>query len=440
MEDQTALQARHQPVITLIGAGSQVFSFSMCTDICQTPELRGADIRLIDIDENRLETAFQVFKKVSDITGWGLKISKSTQRCDLLPGTDFVILSVADDRIERWDIDLAISRKYGIVETQGECGGPGGLSLTLRNIPLVLGIARDIERLAPNTVILNFTNPMTRVSHALSHYTSLTTVGLCHGLLGGQNMLSKLLERDVIVQSFGINHFTWVYDAVCKETGENVWEGALSKFLNTEVEGMAYSRDLAAIFGRIPVPDDTHMTDFTHHWRGDDNGLRAAYHLHPKDMAGYRDYERNFKERMGRYISGETNPMDDVHGLSGEGAIPIICALSGLTPVYEEIAANIPNKGYITNLPEGALVEVPAFISSNGIHGRRMGDLPKGINSLINHQLDIAELAVEAAVEGNANKALQALVIDPLITDIDMARSYLDDVLNAHRDVLLQFR
>jgi len=426
-------------VITLIGAGSQVFSFSMCTDICQTPALRGADVRLVDIDEGRLEMAWQVFRTVSDRTSWDLKLSRSTQRCDLLPGTDYAILSVADERIMRWDTDLAIGRKYGFVEVQGECGGPGGLSLTLRNIPLVLGIARDIERLAPQAVVLNFTNPMTRVCLALNRYTRLRTVGLCHGLLCGQIMLSKLLKRDVIVHSFGINHFTWVYDVVWADSGENAWQEALSTFLDNEVDGMSYSRDLTGVFGRIPVPDDTHLTDFLHHWRGDEDGLRGSYKLHKKDMAGYRVYEQNFKDRMRRYISGETDPMDDVHGLSGEGAIPIVCTMSGLAPVYEEISANIPNRGYITSLPEEALVEVPAFISPNGITGRRMGALSRAINSLVSRQLDIAQLAVEAAEEGDAKKALEALAIDPLITDLGMARAYLQDVLTAHKEVLPQF-
>lgn len=431
--------ARRTPVITLIGAGSQVFSFSMCTDICQIPALRGADVRLVDINEERLETAYKVFQRVNESTGWGLKLSKSTDRCELLPGTDFAIFSVADERIARWDIDLDIGRKYGFVEVQGECGGPGGLSLTLRNIPLILGIARDIERLAPNAVVLNFTNPMTRVCHALSHYTSLRTVGLCHGLLMGQTTLSRLLGRDVIVQSCGINHFTWIFDAVWADNGENAWNEAYSAFMNNEVEGMTYARELAGIFGRIPAPDDTHMTDFLHHWRGDSDGLRASYAMRPKNMEDYREYQRNWEARMNRYISGETDPMDDVNGLSGEGAIPIICAMSGLAPIYEEISANIPNQSYITSLPEGALVEVPAFISPNQITGRRMGDLPAGINGLVLRQLQIAELAVEAAVEGDAGKALQALVMDPLITDIDMAKAYLQDVLDAHREVLPQF-
>jgi alpha-galactosidase len=244
----------------------------------------------------------------------------------------------------------------------------------------------------------------------------------------------------VIVHSFGINHFTWVHNVVWADTGENAWQGALSAFLNNDVEGMTYSRELTGVFGRMPVPDDTHLTDFLHHWRGDDDGLKGSYKLHPKNMAGYRVYEQNFKDRMNRYISGETDPMDDVNGLSGEGAIPIVCAMSGLSPVYEEISANIPNRGYITSLPEEALVEVPAFISPNGVTGRRMRDLPKGIASLIRRQLDIAELAVEAAAEGDENKALQALVIDPLITDVGMAKSYLQDMLAAHREVLPQFR
>jgi len=430
---------KRQPSIALIGAGSRVFGFNMCSDICQTAALKGADIRLIDTDKERLDTTCRLFKLVSDRTGWGLKISSSQNRVDLLPDVDFAIISVAEERIERWDMDLAISKKHGIIEVQGEGGGPGGLSLTLRNIPLVVGIARDIKRLAPKAVILNFTNPMTRVCHALNRYAGLPTIGLAHGLLGAQRKLSNLLGRPITVQSCGINHCTWLFDAVWADTEENIWEKTISAFMQKELGGYKYAQELAAIFGRIPVPDDVHITDFLPHWRDNENGLLPRYGLSPKNMAKYHKKEEEWKNRLTRYFLGETNPVDDMHGLSGEGAIPIICTMAGLTPPYKEIAVNIPNEGYITNLPDGSLVEIPAVIEPHKIKGQSMGALPGGIASILRRQLDIAELAVEAAMEGSYQKALQALALDPIIPDLQIARNYLDDILDAHRPLLPQF-
>jgi len=125
--------------------------------------------------------------------------------------------------------------------------------------------------------------------------------------------------------------------------------------------------------------------------------------------------------------------MDDVDHLSGEGAIPIICATHGLTDAYDEISVNIPNRGSIPNLPDNALVEVPARISKRSIQGHSMSPLPSGVHSLVARQQEIAELAVEAAVEGNYAKALQALAIDPIIPDLLVARQYLDDILASHK-------
>jgi len=428
------------PTVTLIGAGSQIFGFNMCADICQTPALKGATVHLVDVDAQRLTTMDRLFHLVSQSRGMELRISSTTDRREALPETDYVILSVAAERIRRWDIDLALSRKYGMVEVQGECGGPGGLSLTLRNVPLVLEIARDIEALAPGAVLLNFTNPMTRICRALNRYTGLRTVGLCHGLVGVQAHLSRLLGRDVAVTGCGINHFNWIFAARWHDTGSDAWPAVRAAFLKDDDPHWAYTRELCRVFERIVTPGDGHITDFTHHWRGAGNGLNPRYALRPKNMDDYREFQARWEDRIAGYLTGRQDPWADVHGLSGEGAIPIVCAMSGLSPEYEEIAVNIPNRGAMKGLPDDAVVEVPARVSPHRIVGRKMGPLPLALQSLIARQLEIGELAVEAAVEGSFDKALQALSMDPIVADLAVARDYLNDVLAAHGDVLPQFK
>ena len=431
--------AASKPVVTLIGAGSRIFSFKMCTDICQTPALKGLRVRLVDVDADRLETMRRLFALVSGNTGMDLQVGAFTDRRAALPGSDYVILSVARDRIARWQTDLEISRRHGIVETQGECGGPGGLSLTLRNVPLVLEIMRDIEELAPDAVILNFSNPMTRVCHAIHRYTCLDCIGLCHGLLGGQGVLSRMLGCEVRVKGCGINHFNWIYAATWADSGEDAWATVVEAFAADDLPGWRYSADLFRVFGRLPSVGDGHVTDFLHHWRGEADGLNARYALKPKDMARYYKAADEWEARIAAWLAGERDPMADVKGLSGEGAIPILAARSGLIPPYNEIAANLPNRGCIANLPEGAIVELPARVSPGTVAGERMDPLPEGIRSLVARQLDIAELAVEAAVEGSREKALHALAIDPIVTDLGVARAYLDDILVAHADLLPVF-
>ena len=428
-----------KPVITLIGAGSSVFGFNMCMDICQTAVLKGAEIRLVDLNAERLAVMRRLFELVSEKTGMALRIQTQTDRAKALPRSDFVIVAVARERVERWDKDLEISRRHGIVETQGECGGPGGLSLTLRNIPLLLEIARDVERLAPKALIINFSNPMTRVCLAICRYTKANCVGLCHGLLGAQNMLADLLGRKVIVRGCGINHFNWISDAVWADNGQSCWEVVKEKFPQSDLPHWKYTRELFKVFGAVVSPGDGHIADFIHHWRGEKDGLHPDYDLHPKAMPWYRTFAADWEQRMNDYLCGKRDPLADVHGLSGEGAIPIICSYSGISEPYQDIAVNIPNQGAIGNLPQDALVEVPAMVSRGRIQGVPCAPLAKGIRSLVGRQLEIAELAVEAAVERSYSKALQALAIDPIVTDLRFAQAYLDDILAAHKDLVGEF-
>jgi alpha-galactosidase len=426
------------PVLTLIGAGSRVFGFTMCTDIGQTPVLRGAEIRLVDVDARKLDDMRRLFQIVSQSRGMDLRISATTDRCEALPGSDAVILSVAMDRIRRWDMDLEAGRRNGIVETQGECGGPGGLSLTLRNVPLALEIARDIERLAPAALVLNFSNPMTRICRALTRYTRLRVVGLCHGVLEAQNRLQKMLGRPVLVRGFGINHFHWIREVKDANDGTDLWPMLRQAMSEKTPRAWKYTRELFEIFGQLVTPDDGHITDFLHHWRVE-NGLVSRYELRAKNMEDYRRDAQQWEERVNAYLDKRRDPMADVHGLSGEGAIPILTAYRGMTEPYAEISVNIPNGSCMEGLPAAAVVEMPAHISCGSVRGESCGALPTAIRSLVARQLDIAELAIEAAVERNREKALQALAIDPIVTDLLVARRYLDDILNAHEDILGTF-
>ena len=438
--------AKKRPVIVLIGAGSRIFGFHMCTDMCQTPELKGATVRLVDVDEEKLETMRRLFEIVSENTGMGLHISAHTDRRKALRGADFVILSMARERIRRWEMDLEISRRHGIIEVQAECGGPGGLSLTLRNIPLVLEIARDVERLAPKAVVLNYSNPMVRVCTAIMKYTKLRVVGLCHQVLFGQRNLSRALGRPIVVQGCGTNHFNWIYGAKWADTGKDAWP-AVVEALNkgADMPEFKYCQELFQIFGWFPSAGDQHLSEYLYHCVRPGHGRQAGglnprYDLKPKNMQPYHDGEARWEQRMASYLSREKNPMDEVKGLSGEGAIPILTAMCGLRPSYHEIAANLPNRGYIADLPKGACVEVAADVSRGRIVGTKAPKLPTGIRSMMMRNLDIVELAVEAAAEGSYQKALQALAIDPIVNDLAVARAILDDILNAHADLLPQFK
>ncbi|MBI5724810.1 MAG: hypothetical protein HZA50_12680 [Planctomycetes bacterium] len=429
-----------KPVIVFVGAGSRNFGPALCAKICESPALRGSQLRLVDLNANALKDAERLAVMMSGKRGANLRISSHTSLSGALPGADFVLISVAIDRINRWETDLKLSAKYGLTEPQGECGGPGGLSLTLRNVPMILRIAREVKRYSPSAVILNLCNPVPRICLAITRYTGVLAVGLCHGIFMRQHHLSKLLKRDVAVQGFGLNHFNWIYDIKWADTGKDAWKEAALAFLKGKSD--PYSQELLDIFGRIVAPGGHHVTEFVHHWRGGEGGLNPRYYFSRKDMDRYRRKAVEDREKMGKCLLGQIDPFskEGFMTFSGEGAVPFMSSFIGRSPRYRETAVNIPNRGCISNLPDGAIVEVPAVVSRGKIVGCKMGELPKGIRSLCARQIDIAELSVEAAVEGDRRKALQALAIDPIVTDLDMARRYLDDVLKAHKDVLPAFK
>jgi len=168
------------PKIVLIGAASVIFGPTTIRDLLLSPALQGSEIVLVDIAGEGLEPVLHFAERLNEVLGRECRISATADRRQALPGADFVVVSVAVDRERTWKLDFEIPLRHGVRHVLGENGGPGGLSHSLRNIPLLLDIARDIEALAPRAWVINFTNPMSRLCSALARHTRLRFVGLCH--------------------------------------------------------------------------------------------------------------------------------------------------------------------------------------------------------------------------------------------------------------------
>ena len=168
--------------IVAIGVGSLVFGVELLRDVYQTPELRGAELWLVDLDPGALRRMGGLAEKLNEASGWDITLRTTPERVEALPGADYVVTSIAVDRDSTWQADHELALKHGFPSVLSENGGPGGLSHTLRSIPPMLAIAKDIERLAPNALLLNYTNPENRVCLAIHRYTSVRSIGLCHGV------------------------------------------------------------------------------------------------------------------------------------------------------------------------------------------------------------------------------------------------------------------
>jgi len=437
--------------IAIIGAASMSFSPALMADAVLTPEVQGSEIWLVDIDAERLEVISAYLSRLDEALGTRLRIRHTTDRSQALPGAEFVITSVAIKRNELWKLDFQIPLNHGIKQVLGENGGPGGLSHSLRNIPLILDIARDVERVAPDALLMNFTNPESRIGLALSRYTNLRFVGLCHGIGMGYTSIGEItgIPRDDLQGiAAGLNHFVWFLDLRRKSSGEDVYPLLREADATHDPSYFPLTRRMFRDFGLYPHPTDDHIGEylpfaweycglkgFDFEWWGKwfderwQRVLRVGRGEEPVPvLAEFRgDAEESLRNNQPRLRR------------SGEMAFPIIAAT--LANRHDLIdAVNIRNDGLIPNVPDWAVVEVPAVVGADGIKGLRVGPLPSGIAALVNAQAHVQDLVVEAAVSGDRRLALQALLADPVVQSAEAAEKTLDELLAVHAPYLPQFR
>lgn len=433
--------------IVLIGAASASFGPNMLSDAVLTPGISGSDLVLVDLDAARLQTMEAYARKLNEVTGAGIHISATTERSQALPEADFVITSFAIRRNELWKRDFEIPAKYGIKQVLGENGGPGGLSHALRNIPVLLAIAHDMERLCPNAWLLNFSNPESRLCLAVSRYTGLRFAGLCHGIGDGYHSISRLTgvpPDDIEGIAAGLNHFAWFQSIQRRSTGEDLYPLLRQAEPEYDAGYEPLTRRLFHLYGQYPHPSDNHIGEY----------LGYAW-----EFCGTRGYDFEAAEmvraerwrRVLAVVHGEMqvalpdhphHPVNEpviILRNSGEFAWQIIAAILADKPRLVE-AVNIRNNGALTGLPDWAVVEIPAYASANGLNGLHIGALPAGITALLSNQVQVQSLVVDAAVLGRRDLALQALLVDPVIPSFEAADKLLDELLATHAAYLPQFK
>jgi len=436
--------------VVLIGAASASFGPAMIADAVLTPELHGSTLVLVDIDGEHLAIMAAFAQRLNEALGANLRIEHTADRKEALPGAEFVITSVAIKRNDLWKLDFQIPLKHGIKQVLGENGGPGGLSHSLRNIPVILDIARDVEKLAPNALLLNFTNPESRICLALSRYTELRFVGLCHGIGMGYDSIGTITgipAEDLQGIAAGLNHFSWFLSIRRRSTGEDVYPILRAADQNYIADYYPLTRKLFRIHGLYPHPSDDHVGEYLPYaWEF--CGLEG-YDFERADSWRAQVWESICAVARGemsvvapeeKWSSGEERLFESGWRLqrSGEFAFPIIAAALANRQDFIE-AVNVRNDGLIANLPSWAVVEVPAVAGPDGIKGVQVGSLPAGIAALLNCQAHVQDLVVEAAVRGSREIALQALLADPVVHSMEAAERTLNELLSVHRQYLPQF-
>ena len=420
--------------IAVIGAASASFGPGCVADAVNCEPLRGGTLALVDLAAARLKVMGQVARRASDAAGAGLRIECTTDRREALEGADFVVTSIAVNRNERWKLDFEIPLKYSFHQVLGENGGPGGLFHTMRNVPIMLAIARDMELLCPEAILLNYTIPESRICLAVSRHTRIRAAGLCHGIFMGVGTLADIAKvpgSEVDIKAAGLNHFIWALSVRRRGTGEDLYPLIRERVKKLPPDYAPFTIRMFKAFGLFPFPSDDHIGEYLAYAWG--QCRHKGY-----DFAGADAYAAKQWRKIQDVASGREPVADYVRRQSGESAFDIVRAVTrdenALIP-----AVNIPNRGCITNLPADAVVEIPILASAAGLQGVCVGPLPEPIAAMCRTQITIQELAVEAAVTGSRQAALQALLLDPVVNDMDAAEQCLDEMLRVHRAFLPQF-
>ena len=427
--------------IVLIGAGSESFGRGQIADILQSKDLPGHDVTLslVDTNDAALTKMHRVAQRMAEHVGSNVTLQATTDRCDALPGADFVVTAVTVRRYELWEQDFRIPLSYGFKHVLGENGGPGAMFHALRNLQLVLPICHDVEKLAPKARLLNFTNPEARILHAIRTLTDVDAYGFCHGVFGAIDTLASYLDRpaeQLDIVSAGMNHFYAILKCVDRETGEDLLPQAIKRAAEETGGHLQLFRHFAEAFGLFVFPSDDHIGEYVS-YAHEYCGTQWPYGLEKRQLAATDPVRPDV---LAEYADGK-RPADDpaVLAPSGESVTPIICDLV-LGRENRHPAVNVLNDvGYIDNLPRDGVVEVPCRVDGDGIHAVAVGSIPRALETFLRPQFEIIRLVTEAYRTGDRKLLLQALLLDPIVDSAVRAEQMLDNMLRLQAAFLPTF-
>jgi alpha-galactosidase len=425
--------------LVAIGIGSVIFGVDLLRDLFRLPEFRGAELWLVDVNPGALRRMTKLAERLNAAADWDVAVRSTADRLEALAGADFVVTSVALDRLASWRTDHELALKHGFASVLSENGGPGGLSHTLRSIPLIVEIACDVERLAPGALVLNYTNPENRVCLAVRRYTSVRAVGLCHSVAESIDDCARVLGRnraDIDVHAAGANHFTWFLSIRDSRDGSDLLPEFRSRRMAAHPRHQPLSRLLLERLGLQPAIDDDHVGEYLP-WAAEVIGTTGY------DFDALEERTRRAVATLEAWGSGD-QPVD---GLLAEPSTEAMAGHGAAQVVGDVIARRtrrhpsfiLPNAGWVANLPPESAVEVPGLVEDGAPRGIDVGAIPEPVAALIRHELSIQDLAVEAAMEGSRDLAMQALLIDPVVSSARAAAAFLDEALRVHRSWLPRF-
>ena len=435
--------------IAFIGAGSLGFTRGLVRDILTFPLLKDATLALMDINAERLDFAQRSVQRIVDMGNYPATVTATMDRAEALKDADAVLVTILAGGTDVWRYDIEIPKKYGVDINIGDTRGPAGIFRALRTIPVMLGIAHDMERYCPDATMLNYTNPMAMLCRAMQRETGIRLTGLCHSVQGTAMMLAQWIGapmEEITYTCAGINHMAWYLKF---EWNGNDAHPLIRKAITERPE--VYNEEI--VRNEMFLHLDYYVTESSGHnseynaWFRKRPDLIEKYCTHgtgwnPGEYAyvleEYQKAERTWKDEAKKWFASDT-PISLKRG--HEYAASIINALKGGEPF--KFNGNVPNTSLVTNLPQSACVEVPVWTSRKGFEPVHVGALPSQCAALTNLSSSIEEMAIEAAVTGDPHLAFQAIAYDPLtsaVLSLAEIRQMVNEMFQQNRDYLPQFK
>jgi len=447
--------------VVIIGAGSAYFTRKLVVDLIERGE--PMDLGLVDTDETACETAEKLSRKMVALRQAPITVRASTDRRELLPGATVVISTIAVGGRRAWDTDVMISRKYGVYHPGGDTAMPAGTSRSLRAIPPAVAVAQDVVELAPGALYFNYTNPMAVICRAIRKETEADVVGLCTGVRDVGRGIAGMLDVDpsrLRYNAVGINHLTWFTEIrvdgidakprlreIAAEHVRKARELAVSADDSPEKQSVRHEISrlepfccgLFLLLDAFPAVGDGHVVEFFPHLiRGERSYFGTTLGLGSERQRSRQD--EDFARMQEEAFSPNPLPSDYLEKVADghrEDVVPIVCSIRADDgAVY---SANLPNHGWVPNLPGDAIIEGPTVATAAGLRPIAQPPLSPGVAGTLATRFQWVETVVEAAVEGNRDKVAAALLLDGAVASIDDAESLTDELLAAHADHLPQF-
>lgn len=427
------------PKITFLGAGSTVFAKNLLGDILSFPELAESHIVLHDIDEERMRTSEIVAHKVAQAVNARPTVTTSLDRRAALDGADYAICMIQVAGYKPGTvIDFEIPKKYGLRQTIADTLGIGGIMRGLRTIPVLLEMCADMEELCPDVTFLNYVNPMAMNCWAIGEASTIQTVGLCHSVQGTAHQLARDLQipyEEINYLCAGINHmaFYLTFERVT-ETGRTDLYPTLHKiYADGRMPDWNRVRyEMLHRLGYFVTESSEHFSEYTPWFiKRDRPDLIEKFNIPLDEYITRCENQIAAWDQMRAIFEAEDIPLA-VERSEEYGSLIIHSMETGQPRV---IYGNVPNYGLIDNLPAGCCVEVPCLVDRNGIQPTQIGSLPPHLAALMQTNINVQALTVEAALTGKREHIYHAAMLDPHTAaelSLDQIWSLVDELIEVH--------